>query len=168
MGELDDFLTETLARHVEAAGAIHNGDVIPWTQIWSTSDPVTLFKAWGPCNSGWDEVSRTSYRVASRFSDCTGYSLDLDAAGVRGTWPKQSALNAEPFPSTARCPSLAASASPTSMAARTANGRSSTATATTRPPIRAQPQRRSSTALPLTKSATEPCSRAVRRTQRAA
>lgn len=52
--------------------------------MWSTSDPVTLFGAWGPCNSGWDEVSRTFRWVASRFSDCTGYSFELVAAGVSG------------------------------------------------------------------------------------
>jgi hypothetical protein len=48
MSELDDFLTTTLARQVEAEEAIHNGDVTPRMQMWSTSDPVTLFGAWGP------------------------------------------------------------------------------------------------------------------------
>jgi len=84
MSELDDFLTKTLARQVEAEEALHNGDVTPRMAMWSTSDPVTLFGAFGPCNSGWDEVSRTFRWVASRFSNCTAYSFDLVAAGVSG------------------------------------------------------------------------------------
>lgn len=84
MSELDDFLTTTIARQVEAEEAIHNGDVAPRLKLWSTNDPVTLFGAFGPCNSGWDEVSRTFRWVASRFSNCTAYSFDLVAAGVSG------------------------------------------------------------------------------------
>lgn len=58
MSELDDFLTTTLARQIEAEEAIHNGDVGPRMEMWSSSDPVTLFGAAGPSKSGWDEVSR--------------------------------------------------------------------------------------------------------------
>jgi hypothetical protein len=42
MSELDDFLTETLARQVEAEKALHNGDPTLRMQMWSTQDPVTL------------------------------------------------------------------------------------------------------------------------------
>ena len=84
MSELDDFLTTTLARQVEAEEALHNGDVTPRLAMWSTSDPVTLFGALGPCKSGWDEVSRIFRWVASRFSDCTAYRFELVAAGVSG------------------------------------------------------------------------------------
>ena len=84
MTELDDFLADILARQVAAEEAIHNGDLTPRMEMWSTNDPVTLFGAWGPCNSGWDEVSQTFRWVASRFSNCTAYSFDLVAAGVRG------------------------------------------------------------------------------------
>ena len=65
ISELDDFLTTTLARQVEAEEAIHNGDPTPRMQMWSTSDPVTLFGAGVPNKSGWDEVSRTFRWVAS-------------------------------------------------------------------------------------------------------
>ena len=84
MSELDDFLADTLARQVAAEEAIDNGDPTPRMEMWSTRDPVTLFGAWGPCNSGWEEVSRTFRWVASRFSDGTAYSFDLVAAGVSG------------------------------------------------------------------------------------
>jgi ketosteroid isomerase-like protein len=84
MSELDDFLSKTIARQVEAEQAVHNGDPAPRMEMWSTLDPVTLFGAWGPCNSGWEEGSRIFRWVASRFSNCTDYSFDLVAAGVSG------------------------------------------------------------------------------------
>ena len=36
MGDLDDFLTATLARQVEAERALHNGDLGPRLAMWST------------------------------------------------------------------------------------------------------------------------------------
>jgi ketosteroid isomerase-like protein len=82
--ELDEFLSTTLTKQVEAERAIHNGDVAPRLEMWSMNDPVTLFGAWGPCNSGWDEVSRTFRWVASRFLGCSEYRFELVAAGVSG------------------------------------------------------------------------------------
>ena len=84
MSELDDFLTKTLPRQVEAEEALHHGDPTLRMEMWSTSDPVTLFGAGVLCKSGWDEVSRTFRWVASQFSNCTAYSFDLVAAGVSG------------------------------------------------------------------------------------
>jgi ketosteroid isomerase-like protein len=84
MTELDDFLTSFLPRQIEAETAIHRGELAPRLALWSTNDPVTLFGAWGPCNSGWDEVSRTFEWVASRFSNGSSYAFDLVAAGVSG------------------------------------------------------------------------------------
>jgi len=52
--------------------------------MWSTRDPVSLFGAFGPSNSGWDEVRRTFRWVASRFSNCTTYRFELLAAGASG------------------------------------------------------------------------------------
>jgi hypothetical protein len=77
MSELDDFLTKTLARQVEADEALHNGDVTLRMQMWSTKDPVTVFGALKSV-SGWDEVVRpsagsprgspTALRIASSWS----------------------------------------------------------------------------------------------------
>ena len=63
---------------------MHRGDVGPRMEMWSKQDPVTLFCSWGPCKSGWDEVSRIFRWVASRFSDFRSYDLELVAAGVSG------------------------------------------------------------------------------------
>jgi ketosteroid isomerase-like protein len=84
MSELDDFLGSMLASQIEAEEAIHNGELAPRVALWSRNDPVTLFGAWGPCDSGWDEVSETFRWVASRFSDCADYRFELVAAGVSG------------------------------------------------------------------------------------
>jgi hypothetical protein len=45
---------------------------------------VTLFGAWGPCKSGWKEVSPVFRWLASRFSGVSDYRLDLVAAGLSG------------------------------------------------------------------------------------
>ena len=83
MSELDDFLASTVSRQVQAEAAIHNGDAAPRMAMWSTKDPVTLFGAM-KTNSGWADVSSTFRWLASRFSDCTSYDLELVAAGASG------------------------------------------------------------------------------------
>jgi hypothetical protein len=45
MSELDDFLTPTLARQLDAEQALINGDPGPRLAMWSTLDPVTVFGA---------------------------------------------------------------------------------------------------------------------------
>jgi ketosteroid isomerase-like protein len=82
MNELEDFLSKTIPRQIKAEEAIHNGDVSLRLEMWSTKDPVTIFGAFGPCNSGTDEVTRTFKWVASIFSNCTYYNFELIAAGV--------------------------------------------------------------------------------------
>jgi ketosteroid isomerase-like protein len=84
MSELDDFLSEILDRQIRAEKALHNGDATLRMEMWSHRDPVTLFGAAVPINSGWDEVSRTFGWLASGFSDNTAYEFELVAAGVSG------------------------------------------------------------------------------------
>lgn len=78
---VDDFLESTISRQVQAEEALHRGDVAPRMETWSTRDPVTLFGAWGPCKSGWGEVSRTFHWVASRFSELRGYKTGVGGCG---------------------------------------------------------------------------------------
>ena len=82
--EVDEFVATVLPRQVGAERALHGGDLEPRLALWTRADPVTLFGAWGPCESGWADVSRTFDWVASRFSDCKAYELELVAAGVSG------------------------------------------------------------------------------------
>jgi uncharacterized protein (TIGR02246 family) len=58
-----DALTEEEA----AERAIYNGDAEPYKALWSHTDEVTLFGAFGPCKTGWAELSRTFDWVAHRY-----------------------------------------------------------------------------------------------------
>lgn len=80
--EIEEFLSTFHARQIEAETALHNGDAEPRLALWSTRDPVSLFGAWGPSKTGTEEVTQISRWVASRFSDCSEYEVELVAAGV--------------------------------------------------------------------------------------
>jgi ketosteroid isomerase-like protein len=83
MSELDDFLTRTIARQGEAEKALHNGDVTPRLEMWSTQDPVTVFGA-QQSNVGSEEVREVFRWLGTRFSNCTDYRFELVAAGASG------------------------------------------------------------------------------------
>lgn len=82
--ELDEFLTSMLPRQVAAERAIHQGDAEPRLAMWTRSDPVTLFGAFVPVKTGWEEVSATFRFVASQFSDWKDYRFDVVAGGASG------------------------------------------------------------------------------------
>jgi ketosteroid isomerase-like protein len=83
MSDLDDFLTPTLARQLEAEKALINGDPTPRLAMWSTQDPVTVFGAMRS-DIGSEEVRRVFHWLASRFSNLTDYRFELVAAGASG------------------------------------------------------------------------------------
>jgi ketosteroid isomerase-like protein len=83
MSELDDFLTPTLARQLEAEKAIHNDDPGPRLAMWSTQEPVTLFGA-DRTTIGSEEVTQVFHWLATRFSNLTDYRFELVAAGASG------------------------------------------------------------------------------------
>lgn len=84
MSELEDFLTPTLARQIDAEKALINGDAGPRLAMTSTRDPVTVFGAKVPLRSGWDQVSETLRWLAARWSDSTDYRFEVVAAGISG------------------------------------------------------------------------------------
>jgi ketosteroid isomerase-like protein len=67
--EIPADLQETLDRVRAATVAMGRGDPEPYMRLWSHSDDVTLFGAWGPCKRGWDELSQTFRWVGTRFAD---------------------------------------------------------------------------------------------------
>jgi ketosteroid isomerase-like protein len=83
MSELDDFLTPTLDRQLEAEKALINGDPEPRLAMWSTQDPVTVFGA-EKSVIGSEEAPEVFRWLATRFSNCTDYRFELVAAGVSG------------------------------------------------------------------------------------
>ena len=83
MSELDDFLSPTLARQLDAEQALISGDPGPRLAMWSTQDPVTVFGAEKSVIGA--EEARGAFRwLATRFSNCTDYRFELVAAGASG------------------------------------------------------------------------------------
>jgi ketosteroid isomerase-like protein len=83
MSELDDFLTPTHDRHLEAEKALINGDPGPRLAMWSTQDPVTVFGA-EKSVIGSEEAREVFRWLATRVSNCTDYRFELVAAGASG------------------------------------------------------------------------------------
>ena len=83
MSEVDDFLAAVMPRQVAAETAMHNGDAGPRKAMWSRHEPVTLFGAL-VSRSGWNDLSDTFEWVASRFTHCGSYEIELLAAGASG------------------------------------------------------------------------------------
>jgi ketosteroid isomerase-like protein len=83
MSQLDDFLTPTLARQLDAEQALISGDPGPRLAMWSTQEPVTVFGAEKSVIGA--EEARGAFRwLATRFSNCTDYRFELVAAGASG------------------------------------------------------------------------------------
>jgi ketosteroid isomerase-like protein len=83
MSEPEDFTTKTLERQRMASDAMVAGDPGPFMSMWSRRDPVSVFGAWGPCKTGWDDLSQAFQWVGSRFSDGkTSYPLEVIHAGT--------------------------------------------------------------------------------------
>jgi ketosteroid isomerase-like protein len=87
MKELEDFSAGILAQQAEAEAALVQGDLEPRLALWSRRDPLSLFGAWGPCKTGWGEISGIFRWVASRFSDGvtrSDFHYDVEVADVSG------------------------------------------------------------------------------------
>src|SRR5262245_56445688 len=83
MSETEEFLAATMPRLTEAEIAIHNGDAEPRIAMWSRDEPVTLFGA-AVTKTGWAEARSTFEKLGSLFSGCTGYEIEVVAAGASG------------------------------------------------------------------------------------
>ena len=77
------FLASMLSRLTAADTALHNGDAAPRKALWLTTEPVTLFGA-AMMTSGWPEIEATFDWLATRFSDCTSFAIEVVAAEARG------------------------------------------------------------------------------------
>jgi ketosteroid isomerase-like protein len=83
MTDREDFLTWVRTTLVDAEVAIHNGDAGPRSAIWSRNEPVSVLGAWRNAH-GLAEVDALFAHLATTFSDCTSYELevlDAEAAG---------------------------------------------------------------------------------------
>jgi ketosteroid isomerase-like protein len=60
---------DVLSREQSAEAAIYRGDPEPFKALWSHTDDVSLFGAFGPCKKGWHQVGKTTDWVASRYRE---------------------------------------------------------------------------------------------------
>jgi ketosteroid isomerase-like protein len=84
MSELEDFVSETVARHSHATTGVRNGDPTSFVEQLSTNDPVTLFPASQPSQKGWAAVSQAIRRVALAYSSSSAVAFEVVAAGLSG------------------------------------------------------------------------------------
>jgi ketosteroid isomerase-like protein len=81
MGDTEQFLDVMMPRIRHAETALHNGDAGPRVEMWSHTDPVTVFgAAFNPI--GWAEVGPMFEKLAARFSNCSSCEWDVVAADV--------------------------------------------------------------------------------------
>jgi ketosteroid isomerase-like protein len=81
MNATEQFLDEMMPRIHEAEMALHNGNPGPRYEMWSHTDPVTVFgAAFSPI--GWAEVGPMFEKLASSFSDCRSCEWEVVAADV--------------------------------------------------------------------------------------
>jgi len=82
--ELEEFLANGLKRQIDADFALHDGDPEPRLALWSREEPVTLFGAAVPLESGRAGVERVAHWLAGRMSQSKTFDVELVAAGVSG------------------------------------------------------------------------------------
>ena len=82
--ELDTFLATGLKQQIDADFALHDGDPGPRLALWSHEDPVTVFGAAVPLESGRAGLERVSHWLAGRMSQSKKFDVELVAAGVSG------------------------------------------------------------------------------------
>ncbi len=97
MSELDDFLTPTLARQLEAEQALCNGDPEPRLAMWSTKDPVTVFGA-TQSNLGSEAVRQVIRWLAARSPTAPTTASSSWPPLSAGTWPTPSAASTSASP----------------------------------------------------------------------
>lgn len=83
MSDTEEFLASVLPRLIAADTALHNGNAALRKAMWATTDPVTLFGA-AMMTTGWPEIEATFDWLATRFSDCTSFEIEVVAVGVSG------------------------------------------------------------------------------------
>jgi ketosteroid isomerase-like protein len=82
--QLAEFLATALQRQIDADFALHDGNPQPRLELWSQQEPVTLFGALVPVESGRAGVEDVARWLAARMSQSKSFDVELVAAGVSG------------------------------------------------------------------------------------
>ena len=81
MNKTQQFLDEMMPRIHHAEVALHNGDPKPRFEMWSHTDPVTVFgAAFSPI--GWADVAPMFEKIAANFPNCSSCEWEVVAADV--------------------------------------------------------------------------------------
>ena|SRR5215204_373646 len=83
MLDTKDFLDAVLPRIARADTALHNGDPRQRIDLWSRTEPVTLFGA-ALTARGWTDIHRSFERLGATFSHCESFENEVVAARVSG------------------------------------------------------------------------------------
>ena len=83
VGEVEEFLAATLPQLEEADSALHSGNSVLRSAMWSHNDPVTLFGA-AVTKTGWAEIGPTFDWLASIFANCESFEYEVLTADVSG------------------------------------------------------------------------------------
>jgi ketosteroid isomerase-like protein len=84
MSDRDEFRSTIEKRQHAAEEALIGGNVGPRLEMWSRSDPVTLFAALGPSKAGWTELEPMFRSVANRVSGGRDVTYELVTSDVGG------------------------------------------------------------------------------------
>ena len=82
--ELEEFLATGLKRQIDADFALHDGDPEPRLALWSREEPLSLFGAAVPVESGRAGVENVAHWLAEHMSNSKSFDVQLVAAGVSG------------------------------------------------------------------------------------
>ena len=82
--ELEQFLATALKQQVAADFALHDGDPEPRLALWSQNDPITLFGAGVPLETGRAGAENVAHWLAGKMSQSRKFDVELVAAEVSG------------------------------------------------------------------------------------
>jgi ketosteroid isomerase-like protein len=83
MSDRDDFLAWVMTELCAAERALHEGDAGPRRALWSRLEPVSVLGAWRNA-IGQQEIDTLFADLATQFSDCVSYELEVLSYDVVG------------------------------------------------------------------------------------
>ena len=76
MNDREEFLNWVYTALAQAERAMFDGDAGPRREIWSREEPVSVLGAWRTASNRHELVEAFDV-LASSFSNCTGYAIEL-------------------------------------------------------------------------------------------
>lgn len=76
MNDREEFLNWVYTSLAQAERAMFDGDAGPRREIWSREEPVSVLGAWRTASNRHELVEAFDV-LASSFSNCTGYAIEL-------------------------------------------------------------------------------------------